>query len=149
MPPCLTTEVNVQHLAKEIGEYIQLKDPAKARGFIRARVMVNTRNPLITGYWLPRYEEKDTWVEFRYECLQDFCYKCGRIGHAMNKCPFDQTKGGAVGYEDWTKAALVRDLIETPKPFNVGMSDRRQPGTAMRGTKMVTQQPSEFGRNAE
>lgn len=63
-----------------------------ARGFLRVRIIVNTRNPLITGCWLLRKDDKDTWVEFRYERLQDFCYRCGRIGHVMMNAHLNRQK---------------------------------------------------------
>ena len=61
----------------EIDVFVELENVEKARGFLRVRIIVNTQNPLITGCWLPREDDKDTWVEFRYERLQDFCYRCG------------------------------------------------------------------------
>ncbi|KAM1074599.1 hypothetical protein ACFX11_019776 [Malus domestica] len=76
----LTSEANVRRLANEIKEFMEFEDLSKVRGFLRARVMVNTFKPLTTGCWLPRENNKDTWVEFRYERLQDFCYRCGILG---------------------------------------------------------------------
>ncbi|XP_068331391.1 uncharacterized protein At4g02000-like [Pyrus communis] len=89
VPLCLCTETNVRRLAKEIGELMEIEDPAKARGFLRVRVIINTKNPLAKGCWIPRESNTDSWIEFRYERLQDFCYKCGRIGHANNECAFE------------------------------------------------------------
>lgn len=88
VPLSLSTELNVRRLAKEFGEFLELEDPAKAMGFLRVKVMVDTRKPLLPGCWLPRADNRDTWIEFRYERLQDFCYRCGRIGHACNECSF-------------------------------------------------------------
>lgn len=80
VPLYLSTEPNMRRLAKEIGELVELEDPAKGRGFLRLRVVVNTRNLLARGCWIPREKNKDSWMEFRYEKLQDFCYRYGRIG---------------------------------------------------------------------
>lgn len=63
IPPrgtCLVSEANVRRLSKEIGEFVELKDSAKARRFLRVRVIVNTLNLLTTGCWLPREDNKDT-----------------------------------------------------------------------------------------
>ncbi|KAM1553593.1 hypothetical protein TB2_006255 [Malus domestica] len=76
VPLYLCSEENVKRLAMQIGEFQELEDPAKARGFLRVKVAVNTLNPLTTGCWLPRENDKETWIEFRFERLQDFCYKC-------------------------------------------------------------------------
>lgn len=66
VPLFLTSEANVRHLTNEIGEFIEFEYPSKARGFFRARAMVNTSEPLTTSCWLPRENNMDTWVEFRY-----------------------------------------------------------------------------------
>lgn len=46
VPLYLSTEPNVRCLAKEIGELVKLEDSPKAKGFLRVRVVVNTRNHL-------------------------------------------------------------------------------------------------------
>ncbi|KAM1441657.1 hypothetical protein ACFX1X_009561 [Malus domestica] len=56
----------------------------------------------------------------RYERLEDFCYRCGRIGHANNECNFEANSGGAPGYGEWTKAPLVREFVEPVKPLTLG-----------------------------
>lgn len=43
---------NVKCLTAEAGQFLELEDPKKARGFLRVRLLVNTANPLPTGYWL-------------------------------------------------------------------------------------------------
>ncbi|KAM1099000.1 hypothetical protein TB2_005527 [Malus domestica] len=107
MPLYLTSEANVRRLAQEIGEFLEFEYPSKARGFLCARIIVNTWNPLTTGCWLPRENNKDTWVEFRYEGLQDFCYCCGRI---------------------------VQDEVVLPRALNVSMGDRMVAGVVRHGS---------------
>ncbi|XP_068305085.1 uncharacterized protein [Pyrus communis] len=98
VPPYLISEESVRRLASKIGEFNDLEDLAMARGFLRVKVIVNTKKPLITGCWLPRDNNNETWVEFRYERLQDFCYRCGRIGHSNKECSFEPVKGDIAGY---------------------------------------------------
>ncbi|KAB2625965.1 hypothetical protein D8674_017625 [Pyrus ussuriensis x Pyrus communis] len=117
VPLCLCTETNVRRLAKEIRELVEIEDPAKARGFLRVRVIINTKNPLAKGCWIPRESNTDSWIEFRYERLQDFCYKCGRIGHANNECSFETGQSSTAGYGEWTKTGPIRDESVKPKPL--------------------------------
>lgn len=56
-------------LVRDVGEFLELEDPSKAQGFLRARVVVNTLNPFALGCWLSRGQDTDTWVEFSYERL--------------------------------------------------------------------------------
>ncbi|XP_070668433.1 uncharacterized protein [Malus domestica] len=105
-----------------------LEDPVKARGFLRARVLVHSENPLVPGCWLKREENRETWVEFRYERLQDFCYHCGRIDHINTECSYAANKGGAEGYGDWIKAPPVRDVVASVRPSRLGVGEMRTAG---------------------
>ncbi|KAM2546141.1 hypothetical protein TB1_017601 [Malus domestica] len=81
-------EPNIRRLAKEIGQLEELEDPSLARGFLRVSMLIDTTKPLVKGCWQPRTQNQDTWIEFRYEGLQDFCYRCGKIGNSieLRKC---------------------------------------------------------------
>lgn len=107
VPPYLNLEENVRSLATKIWEFEEFEDPSKARGFLKVKVAVNTLNLLTIGCWLPRDNNNDTWIKFRYERLKNFCYRCGRIGHFNTECSFEPMKGGTAGYEEWTKVAPI------------------------------------------
>lgn len=81
---------NARKIASKIGEVEVVEDPfvgyKLARGFMRARVCVDITKPLITGFWIPRKGMPNTWAWIYYEKLQDFCYKCGRLGHGRKDC---------------------------------------------------------------
>ena len=83
---CYASQDNLRRLTKEAGEHIALEDLGKARGFLRVRVMVNMDRPLSKGCWIVRGQNRETWVKFRYERLQDFCYRCGYVGHVLMEC---------------------------------------------------------------
>ncbi|KAM1568938.1 hypothetical protein ACFX10_034117 [Malus domestica] len=105
-----------------------MEDPAKARGFLRVRVLVNSENSLVLGCWLKREVNRETWVEFRYERLQDFCYRCGRIDHVNTEYSYAANMGGAEGYGDWIKAPPVCDFVEPVRPTRLGVRERRKVG---------------------
>lgn len=99
VPPYLNLEENVRCLATKIGVFEEFEDPTKARGFLRVKVAANTSNPLTIGCWLPKDNNNDTWIEFQYERLKDFCYRCHIIGRSNIECSFEPMKCGTAGYE--------------------------------------------------
>lgn len=77
---------NVEMIGAEIETVLELEDSSvdlKLRGFLRVKVLIDSRNPLPTSFWLPLNSYTKTRVEFAYEGLRDFCYKCSRLGHNM------------------------------------------------------------------
>lgn len=48
------TEENVKQLTNEVGDFLELENVALSKGFLKVRILVNTRNPLATGCWLAR-----------------------------------------------------------------------------------------------
>lgn len=56
--------------------------------YMRIRVEVPITQPLIPGVYL-RMEQGDlAWIQFSYERVYKFCYKCGCIGHQEHRCLF-------------------------------------------------------------
>lgn len=57
--------------------------------YLSLRVIVDVRKPILTGFWLKRHGSMpDIWIDFKYENLGVFCYKCGRIGDNFRTCKF-------------------------------------------------------------
>ncbi|RYQ98245.1 hypothetical protein Ahy_B08g094302 isoform A [Arachis hypogaea] len=74
-----------------LGVVVEVEDPKRGnvfvRTFLRVRVAINISNPLPTGFWMTREERPKTWIEFKYERLQDcYCLRCGIIGHGKKEC---------------------------------------------------------------
>lgn len=83
-----------------------------ARGFSQVKIVVDKKKPLTTGCWLPRAGEIDSWIEFRYERLQDFYYKYGCIDHVNTNCSYPLSRGGFAGYGELRR---LGDLMMSKK----------------------------------
>lgn len=85
---------NAVKLAEQVGEIVEVENPmvngALLRTFMRVKVNVNITQPLITGCWVPRNDLPNSWILFRYERLQDFCFTCGLMGHDQRGCKKDR-----------------------------------------------------------
>lgn len=116
---------NALLIGTEIGEVIELEDTSKIdvilRGFIRVKVRIDTVKPFPTGFWLPLNEYTNTRVEYGYEGLCDFCYRCGRLGHHMDVCKnfrileHDEEQPENIWYESWMKRSVTTSL---PIPYD-------------------------------
>ncbi|KAI3449766.1 hypothetical protein Pfo_006431 [Paulownia fortunei] len=80
------------------------------RKFLRLRVILDVRKPILTGFWLKRSGLPNIWIDFKYEKLGVFCYKCGRIGNNFRTCKFPSGHGK---FGPWLRADL-RDPDSTP-----------------------------------
>nr|XP_048330865.1 uncharacterized protein LOC125422765 [Ziziphus jujuba var. spinosa] len=93
LPPIyLHTEAAFQigaRLGKVVKESITRKSVVSQR-FLRFKVDIDTDNPLPAGFFLERAEGDELWVQFKFERLSDFCYKCGRLSHVTGKCLFEK-----------------------------------------------------------
>ncbi|KAJ1435329.1 Zinc finger, CCHC-type [Sesbania bispinosa] len=54
--------------------------------FLKILVEVDVQKPLLTGIPVGRRKDGVSWVDFQYEKLPQFCYKCGRVGHDEDMC---------------------------------------------------------------
>lgn len=57
---------------------------------LRIRVDIAISEPLLGGFFQNRNDGGNYWVQFKYECLLDFCYKCGAFNHVIEKCQFGE-----------------------------------------------------------
>ncbi|KAK6164465.1 hypothetical protein DH2020_001329 [Rehmannia glutinosa] len=73
------------------------------RKFLRLKVVLDVRKPILTGFWLKRNGLPDVWIDFKYEKLGVFCYKCGLIGNNYRTCKFPS---GNAKFGPWLRADL-------------------------------------------
>lgn len=90
LPFCFLYKENAVKLGSMVGRVVAVEDPRNEdkliSKFLRARVLLNINQPLVTGFWVPREKKDDVWVEARFERLPSLCYRCGIFGHEQRSC---------------------------------------------------------------
>lgn len=82
-----------QRVVKDVGNYIGIFIESDVNNFVgvwreylRVRVSVPLDVPLKRRMKLKKSAENWCWVNFKYECIPNFCYICGMIGHGEKFC---------------------------------------------------------------
>lgn len=57
-----------------------------AQRYLKFRV----ENLYLVGFFMDRADGNDIWIQFNFERLADFCYKCGMLNHVTGKCKFGE-----------------------------------------------------------
>lgn len=93
LPPMFLHEGSAESIGKKIGtihmESINQKCVIGQR-YLRIRVDVAVEEPLPAGFFQKREAGEDYWVQFKYERLSDFCYKCGLLSHVTGRCRYGE-----------------------------------------------------------
>jgi hypothetical protein len=81
---------NAITIGKGMGSLLQVDDCSGASktftSYLRILVNINVLEPLKPGFMFNREDGEHIWVSFRYERLDIYCTKCGRIGHNSQHC---------------------------------------------------------------
>ncbi|GAU37344.1 hypothetical protein TSUD_395250 [Trifolium subterraneum] len=91
-------------LANYIGEFVEYdKNNNKSfwRKYMRVKVRVDVRSPLKIEKKIKLNGAKGSVVKFKYEKLSLFCFVCGRLGHAENKCEVKYAMERDDGQRSW------------------------------------------------
>lgn len=79
-------------MGEQIGSQIgQVQDvgiyeyPEKAK-IVKVKILFDISNPIRAGIYIGNEVDGINWVDFRFENLPMFCFKCGLIGHNEENC---------------------------------------------------------------
>ncbi|KAK9942560.1 hypothetical protein M0R45_008218 [Rubus argutus] len=154
-------ESNARLIGSEIGEVLELDhtspEDAFLRGYLRIKIRLDSRRSLPTGFWLPVSKHSSSRVEYIYEGLHTFCWRCGMLGHSMDDCKHKQndSQPGAASESRWFGPWMACKSDKLPpanvfgKPMRVHrrrpslhhstMEDRTNPYTTSKAGKNLSQ----------
>ncbi|GAU19381.1 hypothetical protein TSUD_76250 [Trifolium subterraneum] len=92
-------------LANYIGEFVEYdknNNTSFWRKYMRVKVRVDVRSPLKIEKKIKLNGGKGGVVKFKYEKLGLFCFVCGRLGHAENKCEDKYAMERDDGQRSWS-----------------------------------------------
>ena len=80
---------------------------------LRVRVHIDVTRRLVRGRKITIEGGKSKWVNFKYERLPNFCYRCGLLNHALKDCSDDQDQrkskeDNQLQYGAWLRGEPVR-----------------------------------------
>jgi len=77
---------NVGNYVGEFLEYDEKNNSNFWRQYMRIRVMVDVRKPLVCSKSIKKKDTSPVTINIKYECLGIFCYYCGILGHTEDSC---------------------------------------------------------------
>lgn len=88
------TSKNAVRMGSSVGEVLEVEKPVVngriMRNFLRVKVLLDVSIPVIDGFWIEGPDGKKMWIDVKYEKLQVFCYKCGKIDHDFKICSLEK-----------------------------------------------------------
>lgn len=97
---------------------------SKKGKYLKIVAEINLEKPLLRGSKI-RYNDKEVWVEFKYENMSIFCFYYGRMDHRERNCSHKKQDANEMKlvegqYSDWLRADLSREGFKQPKPLDLG-----------------------------
>jgi interleukin-1 receptor-associated kinase 1 len=131
LPFKLRSEAMAKKLGNIMGSFEEVdpKDSNRTGRFLRLKTSLDLRKPLKKGTKI-KFQDRNLWVDFKYERLPNFCFACGKIGHQMKECEevddvdennYNDIEEKSQAFGPWLRASpLPRIFEETRKEASSG-----------------------------
>lgn len=119
VPPTWLTVKATEAIGIKIGTVLEV-DPdsvgVRGLGYLRVRVALEADAPLPRGLTIGMGDSSKT-VEFRYERLENYCYRCGYMDHIEDDCPkaYDSKEANKIEWnKDYTALPSIKRASRQP-----------------------------------
>lgn len=92
LPPAILHQGTEEKIDSRVGVLhmdIVTKRCVVAHRYIRVKVDISMKNPIPAGFFYEKAEDDELWVQFKYERLPNFYFKCGFLDHVTGRCRFE------------------------------------------------------------
>ena len=104
-------------IGRSIGEVSRASQSDELIGwnFLRTRVGIDVTRPLSRGRKVLISNDREVWVNFKYEKMPNFCYWCGMVSHDAKECKVWLSSKGSLSLDQQEFGPWLR-----ADPFSVG-----------------------------
>lgn len=91
LPPKMLNAENARLISNKVGKVHEpsiSKRTVVNHRYLRFRVDIQINEPLPAGFFQNRAQGDPFWVQFKFERLGDFCYRCGLTSHVTGRCKY-------------------------------------------------------------
>lgn len=126
LPPIFMHSGTAEKIGNAVGvvhaEFLSRKCVVAQR-FLRIKLDIPIVFPLPAGFFQKQNDMTESWIQFKFEQLGDFCYKCEMIDHVIKRCSYKEpstvssTEGIiAQTYGPWMRAEHAENLRFITRP---------------------------------